>query len=91
MHPRATPLRPFAGTRCLYLNALPFGGELRQMEFAPPPKEGAAGAAGVGAAQQSAADALLDALDFCKPAAGGGAPPAGPGKHAVRPKGAANP
>ena len=91
----ATP-RPYClspGTRCLYLNALPFGDELRQMEFAPPPKEGAAGAAGaagVGAAQQAAADALLDALDFCQPAAGGGATQ-GLGKHAVRPKGAAIP
>ena len=74
LHPLAPPCAPFhvlIGTRCLYLNALPFGDELRQMEFAPPPKEGAAGAAGVGAAQQAAADALLDALDFCKPAADG--------------------
>ena len=90
LHPLAPPCAPFhvlIGTRCLYLNALPFGDELRQMEFAPPPKEGAAG---VGAAQQAAADALLDALDFCKPAADG-APPVGLGKHAVRPKDVPNP
>lgn len=84
--PRLFCLKP--GARCLFLHAVPFEEELRRMEWQLPPKEAAAGPS---TEQQAAADALLDALDFCNPAVAPAEPTAGKGKHAVRPKDVGNP
>ena len=83
--PRLYCLTP--GVRCLFMNNLPFGDEMRAMEWAAPPKDGAPA---VSDAQAAAADALVEALDFCNPASGG-EPSEGKGRHAVRPKDTANP
>lgn len=84
--PRLFCLTP--GTRCLFLNALPFEEELRRMEWPLPPTEAAAGPS---TEQVAAADALVDALDFCNPAVAPAEPKPGRGKHAVRPKDVSNP
>ena len=84
--PRLFCLKP--GARCLFLHAIPFEEELRRMEWQLPPKEAAAGPS---AEQQAAADALVDALDFCNPAVAPVEPEPGRGKHAVRPKDVGNP